>query len=106
MTSSTHGCDRYTQGTINFDALRIAHFSANLASQAAKAQFKPPPKRKACASTKEEDTADALQDLMAALGDLASLAEAIAEKLGIDLEEDGATGDTDVESDEEDSDEQ
>lgn len=81
-----------------------------LASQAARAPFKPPPKRAApaeCAYSKEDDMADALQDLMAALGDIAALAESIAEKLGIDLEEDGASGDTDEEdTDEEDSNEQ
>lgn len=47
-----------------------------------------------------------VEDMLAGVEDLCALAESIAAKLGIDLTEDGASGDTDEDSDEEDSDEQ
>lgn len=73
-------------------------------SAAAAAPFKPVPKR-TCPTTKDDEVHDMVEDMLAGIDDLATLAEAIAAKLGIDLTEDGATGDTDTES-EEDSDEQ
>ena len=71
-------------------------------SDAAKAPFKPVPKR-ACPTTKDDEVHDMVEDMLAGIEDLATLAEAIAAKLGIDLTEDGASGDTDTD---EDSDEQ
>ena len=47
-----------------------------------------------------------VEELLTGVEDLCGLAESIAAKLGIDLTEDGASGDTDEDSDEEDSDEQ
>ena len=72
---------------------------------AAKAPFKPVPKRP-CPTTKDGELADMVEDMLSGVEDLCALAESIAAKLGIDLTEDGASGDTDVDSDEEDSDEQ
>lgn len=73
---------------------------------AAKAPFKPVPKRP-CPTTKDGELADMVEDMLAGVEDLCALAESIAAKLGIDLTEDGASGDTEGEEDsDEDSDEQ
>ena len=74
-------------------------------SAAAKAPFKPVPKRP-CPTTKDEEVHDMVEDMLAGVEDLCALAESIAAKLGIDLTEDGASGDTDEEDSDEDSDEQ
>lgn len=74
-------------------------------SAAARAPFKPVPKRP-CPTTKDAELGDMVEDMLAGVEDLCALAESIAAKLGIDLTEDGASGDTDEDSDEEDSDEQ
>lgn len=76
-------------------------------SAAARAPFKPVPK-KPCASQaiKGGELEDLVEDMLSGVEDLCALAESIAAKLGIDLTEDGASGDTDEDTDEEDSDEQ
>ena len=75
-------------------------------SAAARAPFKPVPKRPCpTEAIKGGELGDMVEELLTGVEDLCGLAESIAAKLGIDLTEDGASGDTESESDD-DSDEQ